>query len=160
MHVDEEIRAIEARMAWRRHEVADSARALKAGAAATKDRALRRLISPAGLAVAAGLGFVVTAVFLRRPRIKYVDRRSKTEKAGKIAGIASLVMPLALAAVRSRFGGPVEMAQYLVERFQERRRRATATAADSPNGILDTHAPGRYAPAANVQDSRRPAAPY
>jgi hypothetical protein len=114
MHIDDEIRDLERRMAWRRHEVANAARAVKA-------RAVRRVISPVGLATAAGIGFIATWAFLRRPRVKVIERRKKERSGGKLAGLAGLAMPVALALVRERFGGPQELAHLVLSKVQKKK---------------------------------------
>ena len=114
MHVDEEIREIERRMAWRRHEVASTARALR-------ERTVSRVVSPGGLALAAGIGFAVTWVFLRRPRVKVIERRQKERAGGKLAGLVSLAMPVALALARERFGGPQELAHMVLAKMQKKK---------------------------------------
>lgn len=115
MHVDDEIRELERRMAWRRHEVASTARAVR-------EQSVRKVVSPAGLALAAGIGFVATWVLLRRPRVKVIERRHKERAGGKLAGLASLAMPVALALLRERFGGPQELAQLVLSKVQKKKQ--------------------------------------
>ncbi len=115
MHVDEEIRSLERRMARRRHEVARSARA-------ARERAVRKMVSPTGLAVAAAVGFLATWAFLRRPRIKVIERRRRDRGPGRLAGLVSLATPVALALVRERFGGPQELAHLVLEKLQQRKQ--------------------------------------
>lgn len=113
MHIDDEIRELERRMAWRRHEVASAARA-------AKTRAVRKVVSPIGLATAAGIGFLATWAFLRRPRVKVIERRHKERSGGKLAGLAGLAMPVVLALVRERFGGPQELAHLVLSKIQKK----------------------------------------
>jgi hypothetical protein len=113
MHIDEEIRELERRMAWRRHEVANAARA-------ARNRAVSKVVSPVGLAAAAAVGFLATWAFLRRPRVKVIERRKKERAGGKLAGLASLAMPVALALMRERFGGPQELAHLLLSTIQKK----------------------------------------
>lgn len=103
--IEREIHDLEQRMARRRHEVADSARL-------AKQRAVRRLVSPAGLAVAAGLGFLMSVAVLRK-RARPPDRR-KAAKTGKVAGVLSLLMPVVVGLIRAQFGSPAAMAQYVL----------------------------------------------
>lgn len=114
--IDREIRDLERRMAYRRHEIADTARAAKA-------RTTRKLLSPAGLATAAGVGFLVTLSLLRRKRRPARPRtiRIREEKpAGKIAGALSLLMPVVVALIRTQFGSPAGMAQAVLRRIGHR----------------------------------------
>jgi hypothetical protein len=113
MPIDQEIHEIEQRMARRRHDVAQAARA-------AKERAVHKVVSPLGLAIAAAIGFLATAAFLRKPRVKVVERRHSPRKAGKLAGAASLLMPVALGVLRSQFGGPGEMAQAVLSKVKKR----------------------------------------
>ena len=66
MQIDEEIRDVEHRLAQRRLKVELLARA-------TVRRTVGTLVSPTGIATAAGLGFLAVAGLMRRPR--YVERR-------------------------------------------------------------------------------------
>lgn len=113
MPIDQEIYEIEQRMARRRHEVAHTARA-------AKERAVRKVVSPLGLAIAAGIGFLATTAFLRKPRVKVVERRQSPRKAGKLAGAASLLMPIVVGVLRTQFGSPGEMAQAVLSKVKKR----------------------------------------
>jgi hypothetical protein len=106
--IDREIHDIERRMARRRHEVADTARA-------AQQRAKRKLLSPTGLAAAAGVGFVVTSLLLRRkPTVVQVPQG----KAGKAASLLGVLMPIGLAIVRAQFGSPAGLAQFVLSKMQ------------------------------------------
>lgn len=133
--IDHEIHDLEQRMARRRHEVADSARL-------AKRRAVRKLVSPAGLATAAGLGFVLTFALLRR-REAPVERRRAPQKQGKGAALVSLLMPAAVALIRAQFGSPAAMAQFVLSKVQSK---------PSPSGDARS-APAR-APARTVHLAR------
>ena len=109
--IDAEIRVLEQRMAQRRHEVADTARL-------AKSRALRKLLSPTGLATAAGLGFLATLGLTRRRHA--APPSGAAAKAGKAAGLIRLVLPVALALFRAQFGGPAGLAQFVLSKMQKR----------------------------------------
>lgn len=115
--IDQEIRDIEQRMARRRHELADTARAAKA-------RATRRIASPAGLVTAGVLGFVATAVLMRRRRTKPVYVQANSVKGGTAVSILGMLMPVALSLLRAQigaqFGSPAGMAQYFLSRAKGR----------------------------------------
>ncbi|HYD57999.1 MAG TPA: hypothetical protein VEB41_13940 [Burkholderiales bacterium] len=128
--IDKEIHDIERRMAYRRHEIADTARV-------ARSRAIGRMLSPAGIAAAAALGFVATLGIMRKrhsPRVV----RVKEEKGGKVAGALGLLMPVAIAIIRAQFGSPAGMAQFVLEKMNRSPRRA------SPRG--DIRAPVHPAP--------------
>lgn len=131
--IDREIHDLEQRMARRRHAVADGARL-------AKQRAVRKLTSPTGLAVAAGLGFLVTLALFRRRPGPPTDRR-KAPKKGKAAGALSLLMPLALGVVRAQFGSPAALAQAVLSKVQKK---------PSPAGDARSAAPMRARAAAQT----------
>lgn len=137
---EREIRELERRMARRRHEIADSARL-------AKQRAVRRLASPAGLALAAGLGFLASAAVLRK-RSRPPDRR-KAAKPGKLAGTLSLLMPVVVGLIRAQFGSPAAMAQYVLARV----RRPASPASDA-RGVAPPAARAAPVPARTVHPAR------
>ena len=110
--IDKEIHDLEQRMARRRHEVADTARA-------AKDRTMRKLVSPAGLAAAAALGFVVTVGMFRKKRAPVYVEANKV-KGGAAMSAVGMLMPVALAIIRAQFGSPAGMAQYVLSRMKKR----------------------------------------
>jgi hypothetical protein len=118
--IDHEIHELERRMAYRRHEIADTTRAAKA-------RATRKLLSPAGLATAAGIGFVVTMGLMRKRQKPRTLRIKEDKPAGKIAGALSLLMPVAIAIIRAQFGSPAGMAQAVLEKMSRAPRRPSPT---------------------------------
>ena len=109
--IDEEIRLIEQRMARRRHEIGDVARA-------AKNRAKRKLLSPAGLATAAGLGFLATVGFLRKKQAPTYVSADKV-KGGAAVGAIGMLMPIALAIVKAQFGSPAGLAQFLLAKMKK-----------------------------------------
>jgi hypothetical protein len=136
--IEREIHDLEQRMARRRHEVADSARL-------AKQRAVRRLASPAGLAVAAGLGFLVSAAVLRK-RARPPDRR-KAAKPGKVAGMVSLLMPVVVGLIRAQFGSPAAMAQYVLSLRKRASPAGDAHPAAAPAAARTALAPRTVHPA-------------
>jgi hypothetical protein len=115
--IDQEIHEIEQRMARRRHELADTARAAKA-------RATRRIASPAGLVTAGVLGFVATVVLMRRRRMTPVYVQANKVKGGAAVSVLGMLMPVALSLVRAQigaqFGGPAGLAQYVLSKVKGR----------------------------------------
>jgi hypothetical protein len=109
---DQEIREIEQRMARRRHEVADTARTAKA-------RVVRKLVSPAGLIAAGGLGFIATMALLRKRRPPVYVQADKV-RGGTAVSLLGMLMPVALALVRAQYGSPAGMAQHLLARMKKR----------------------------------------
>jgi hypothetical protein len=109
--IDKEIHEIEQRMARRRHEVADTARA-------AKERAVRRLVSPAGLAVAGALGFIATAALLRKRRAPVYVQAGKLKGGGAVS-LLGVLMPVALSLVRAQFGSPAAMAQFFLAKMRK-----------------------------------------
>ncbi len=110
--IDREIHELEQRMARRRHEVADTARA-------ARERAMRKLVSPAGLAAAGAIGFLVTAVLFRKKRAPVYVEAGKV-KGGAAISAVGMLMPVALALIRAQFGSPAGLAQYVLARMKKR----------------------------------------
>jgi hypothetical protein len=133
--IDEELHALEQRMALRRHEIAGSARA-------ARTRAVRKLVSPGGLAAAAGLGFLLSYALLRKRGRPVADRR-RAPKPNRLGSLLHLAMPLALGIVRSQFGGPAGLAQHVLEKF----RKSPSPRGDVPPAHVPprTHVPPRSA---------------
>lgn len=127
--IDREIHDIERRMARRRHEVADTARA-------ARQQATRRLLSPAGLAAAAGIGFVVTSLLMRR---RAPVLQVPAGKAGKAAGLLGVLMPIGLALVRAQFGSPAGLAQFVLAKMQQKSSRGDAPVTRARNAIPPVH---------------------
>jgi hypothetical protein len=110
--IETEIRDLEQRMARRRHEVADTARTAKA-------RAVRKLVSPAGLITAGGIGFLATLALLRKRRAPVYVQADKV-KGGTAVSLLGMLMPVALALVRAQYGSPAGLAQHLIARMKKR----------------------------------------
>jgi hypothetical protein len=108
IRIDEEIRALEERIARRRHEVEYTARI-------AKQRALRGLLSPMSLLSAAALGFVATFGVARRRR----HAAPRAQRAGRIAGLASILGSVVFALLRAQFGSPAQMAQLVLSKLRK-----------------------------------------
>lgn len=136
MHIDDEIRGIEERLAARRHRIARTARL-------ARHVAVRKIVSPAGLLAAVGVGFLTTVGLFRKKKVEAgrMRRRRNDVKAGKLAGLASLAASAAFAILRSQLGSPLEMAQFVaskIKRMQERKKMQARVASQRQ---------GRMAPA-------------
>jgi len=119
--LDDEIYEVEERLARRRAELPRVARA-------TGRSAMHKLASPAGLATAAALGFLVGGG-LRRANGHPKPRWVKVEEKGKTKGIAlgSLAMSAVIALIKAQFGTPAEMARVLLQKVQSRKSPVAAT---------------------------------
>jgi hypothetical protein len=108
---DEEIYEVEKRIAERRHRV-------EAAARASARQTLRALTSPWALAGAAVIGFLAAGgVQRRRHTVRIERRRAKSEtKAGTIASIA---MAAASWIIKSQFGSPVGLAQFVISKLKK-----------------------------------------
>lgn len=121
MYPDPEIHAVEERLAQRRERLAQSAQV-------AKQRTLQRLASPAVLAGAAAVGFLVGGG-IRKREPKYKDRRKNTSKGLQTTGIASLLMTGAMWFIKARFGTPYAAAQYVLEKVKKQKSGKPAVAA-------------------------------
>ena len=119
--LDDEIYEVEERLSRRRE-------ALPRVARATGRSAMHKLASPAGLAAAAALGFLVGGG-LRRGNGHAKPRWVKVEEKEKTKGIAlgSLAMSVAIALIKAQFGTPAEMARVLLQKVQSRKSPVAAT---------------------------------
>jgi hypothetical protein len=115
VHIDEEIHELEQRIAQRRHRVEYIARA-------TRQRAVKTVLSPVGLLSAAGVGFLATLGLGRRHH-RYAAPKAMS-RGGRITGIASLLASVAFSVLRAQFGSPAQMARLLVSKFQKSRQPA------------------------------------
>lgn len=113
LKLDDEIVQIEHRIAGRKQRLSTVGRA-------TGKRSLDVLASPVTLAGALALGFAVGGGLGRR-REKPPQRRADDKAAkAKLSGIAGLALSGAMWIVRQQFGGPVGLARFLAEKFQNR----------------------------------------
>lgn len=112
MHIDDEIRDLELRIVRRRHAIEWSARA-------ARQRAVRTLVSPAGLLGAVGIGFLAAFGLARRRRSQAAARVAAHGRMGKLAGLASLLASVGFALLRAQFGSPMQMAQLVLSRLKK-----------------------------------------
>ena len=136
MQIDDDIREIEERLAARRHRIARTARL-------ARHVAVRKVVSPTGLLAAVGVGFLTTVGLFRKKKAEggRLRRRRNEAKAGKLAGLASLVASAGFAILRSQLGSPLEMAHFVasrIKRMQERKKL---------QGRVASQRQGRMAPA-------------
>ena len=132
-NLDDEIYEVEERLARRRAELPRVARA-------TGRSAMHKLASPAGLAAAAALGFLVGGGFGRNHPVKpVVERRKQKEQTTGIA-IGSLAMSAAIALIKAQFGSPFGMAQAVLAKIRSRRKPSAVPA--SPRGLRATSPSG------------------
>lgn len=113
LKLDDEIVQIEHRIAGRKQQISSVGRA-------TGKRSLDVLASPVTLAGALALGFAVGGGLGRRkerpPQRRSDDRAAKA----KASGIAGLALSGAMWLVKHQFGGPVGLARFLADKFQQR----------------------------------------
>lgn len=123
---DREIYEVEERIARRRHNVEYVAKE-------SARRAFIALTSPGALAGAAVLGFLAGGGILRR-KPRYVERRKsdQTKKAAKATGIAGVLMSGAMFLVRQQFGGPVGLAQFILQKVQGHRTARARSRVERP----------------------------
>jgi hypothetical protein len=114
-HIDDEIYELEQRISRRRHSLEYTARR-------AKNTAVRKLMSPLGLISAAGIGLVATLGLTRRKTVHVAP--AHVGKAGRLAGIASVLASVAFSVLRAQFGSPAQIAQMLMAKFQKSRQPA------------------------------------
>jgi hypothetical protein len=113
LKLDDEIVQIENRIAGRKTQITRVGRV--AG-----QRGLEVLASPVTIAGALALGFAVGGG-LGRKREKPPSRRSDDKSAkAKVSGIAGLALSGAMWFIKHQFGGPVGLANVLMEKFSHR----------------------------------------
>ena len=115
MSLDKEIQDLEHRLAQRKLKVELLARA-------SGRRAMRSLVSPAGLIGAAALGFLAVSGVTRRQQY----RPAPAARSGKLAGLAGLAASAAFALLRAQFGSPAQMAQLLLSKLKKTREHRPA----------------------------------
>ena len=124
--IDAEIAQVEERLARRKLAVGHAARL-------AKQRAGKVVLPPLAVIAAVGVGFAVAGSVARRK-----ERRSApvvaqdTKEQGKGFAVGTLAMTALTWFIRSQFGGPVGLAQFLVSKVRDRRAAATAVPADLP----------------------------
>lgn len=120
--LDDEIYEVEERISRRRERIPEVAKS-------TGRTALHAMASPAGLAAAAALGFLIGGGLRGKAPPRPTVERRKTQQKTKGAILGSLVMTGVTALVRAQFGSPANMAKVALEKFQQvqQRRRRAAT---------------------------------
>jgi len=113
--LDREIQDLEHRLAQRKLKVELLARA-------SRRRAVRSLVSPAGLIGAAALGFLAVTGVTRRQH--YQPAPVAARRHGKLAGIMGLVASAGFALLRAQFGSPAQMAQLVLSKLKKSPHRA------------------------------------
>ena len=109
-NLDKEIQDLEHRLAQRKLKVELLARA-------SGRRAMRSLVSPAGLIGAAALGFLAVTGVTRRQY--YPPAPIAARRQGKLAGIVGLVASAGFALLRAQFGSPAQMAQLVLSKLKK-----------------------------------------
>jgi hypothetical protein len=97
---------------------------LKRGALELKRRSLRALMSPVSIVAAVGLGVVVAGASARRragTRAPAISRETKQKSKGFALG--GLLMTAATWFIRSEFGGPVGLAQFVLSKVRKDENR-------------------------------------
>jgi hypothetical protein len=114
---DQEIFEVERRIALRRAQLARHSKA--AGA-----RVMQTLASPWALGAAALVGFLAAGGLSRKPKAPPHPERRKEDhlKAAKATGLAGMLMPVAMWLIRMKWGSPVNAAQALLSRIQQRKK--------------------------------------
>jgi hypothetical protein len=121
IHPDQEIYEVEKRIADRRHRVETTARQ-------TGRATLRALTSPAALAGAAVIGFLLAGGWQRRQSHKPEHHMSYSDKkAAKASVWSGLGMTALTWFIKSQFGGPVDMAKFFLARLKKKDAPAAAT---------------------------------
>jgi hypothetical protein len=112
MNLDSEIHDLEHRLAQRKLKV-------ELLAQAARKRAVRSLISPAGLIGAGVLGFLAVSGMTRRQHYQPVH----AARSGRLAGITGIVASAAFALLQAQFGSPSQIAQLLLSKLKKTPRR-------------------------------------
>lgn len=118
--IDREIFEVESRLHLREARIKQAARD-------TKTRTLKALASPASLVGAVALGFIVaTSLGRRRTRAPAVSQETKQQ--GKGFALGTLAMTGATWFIRSQFGGPLGLAQFVLSKIKSRKSARPAVA--------------------------------
>jgi hypothetical protein len=122
--IDAEIFEVEQRLAMRKV-------ALGHQASTTRKRAAKALISPLTLVGAVAVGFLVAGL-ARRKRHEEPVVAQDTKEQSKGFALGTLLMTGATWFIRSQFGGPVGLAQFVLSKVHGSRPPATAVPAEFP----------------------------
>jgi hypothetical protein len=109
-NLDKEIQDLEHRLAQRKRRVELLARA-------SGRRAVRSLVSPAGLIGAAALGFLAVTGVTRRQHVRPVP--VATVRQSKLAGLMGLAASAGFALLRAQFGSPGQIAQLVLSKLKK-----------------------------------------
>lgn len=121
--LDAEIFEVENRIVMRK-------RAIEREAAVARSKASQKLASPVVLAGAAALGFVAArSLGPQRRRARRRKAVQETKEQGKGFALGTLLMTGVTWVIRTQFGGPVGLAQFVIGKLKERDGRPAATAA-------------------------------
>jgi len=124
--IDAEIEQVEQRLAMRKVALAHTA-------GLTRRRAAKAMVSPLALVGAVGVGFLVAGGLARRKRKPAAPVLAQdTKEQGKGFALGTLAMTGATWFIRSQFGGPVGLAQFVLSKLRQRRAPATAAPAQIP----------------------------
>ena len=111
--IDREIFEVESRLHLREARIRQTARE-------ARTRTVKALASPASLIGAVALGFIVASgLGRRRARSPAVSRQTKEQ--GKGFALGTLAMTGAAWFIRSQFGGPVGLAQFILSKIKNRK---------------------------------------
>ncbi|HEX2197785.1 MAG TPA: hypothetical protein VHG88_04080 [Burkholderiales bacterium] len=127
--IDAEIAAVEERIAARKV-------LLRHTAATAKQRAAKRLGPPALIAGAVVLGLVAVRIVRGRKQKAEPVVAEDTKEQTKGFALGTLLMTGATWLLRSQFGGPVGLAQFVLSKVRERRSPATAEPAGIPPQVI------------------------
>jgi hypothetical protein len=112
--IDAEIYQVEQRLRLREAAIRHEARELKT-------RTAKALMSPASIAAALALGFLVAGgIGRRRARRNAPAVSQETKEQGKGFALGGLAMTAATWFIRNQFGGPVGLAKYVTAKIKNR----------------------------------------
>ena len=123
--IDAEILSVEQRIHARKAVLGRTA-------GAAKRRAVQRLKSPALIGGAVAAGVLVAVLVHRKATAREPVVAEDTKEQGKGFALGTLLMTGATWLVRSQFGGPVGLAQFVLSKLREGRSSTTAAPAQLP----------------------------
>lgn len=118
--IDKEIFEVEQRLHLREARIKLTARE-------ARTRTVKALASPVSLIGAVALGFIV-ATRLGRRRAKAAAVSQETKEQGKGFALGTLAMTGATWLIRSQFGGPMGLAQFVLSKIKNRKAQRAAVA--------------------------------
>jgi hypothetical protein len=125
--IDSEIFEVEQRLAMRKATLGRLS-------GETRTRTMKALVSPVTVGGALVLGFVAASFLGRRKRRAEPVVSQETKEQGKGFALGTLLMTGATWFIRSQFGGPVGLAQFVLSKVR-RREAATGTPAAFPPSV-------------------------